>query len=139
VLSGFILQHSYRHRLGVEGGITPVQFVALRFFRLWPCHIAVILLLILANGSWILSYFLNTFSTRQIFSVIFLLQAWHPDIKVVFALNSPAWSISVEMFFYAMFPLLSRQALKSPLSPMYVGTAITIAWLTPIWLYTQST
>lgn len=135
VLSGFILQHSYRQRLGVERGITTAQFIALRFFRLWPCHVAVIGLLIAASGKSTLDFYLQTFSTEQIFAAIFLLQAWHPDLKVVFAINSPAWSISVEMFFYAMFPLLCRETFKSPLGPIYIGAAITIAWLTTIWLY----
>lgn len=135
VLSGFILQHSYRQRLGVERGITTAQFVALRFFRLWPCHVAVIGLLIAASGKSTLDYYLLTYSSEQLFAAIFLLQAWHPDLKVVFAINGPAWSISVEMFFYAMFPLLCRETFKSPLGPMCIGAAITIAWLTTIWLY----
>lgn len=144
VLSGFILQHSYCRRLGSDRrGITTGQFIVLRFFRLWPCHIAVILLIIISymivlKSNWILLHFLNTFSIRQIFSAVFLLQAWHPDIKVVFALNSPAWSISVEMFFYVMFPLLSRQAIKSPIRPMFYGAAITIFWLSAVWLYMPS-
>ncbi len=139
VLSGFILQHSYRHRLTTSGGgVSPVQFIVLRFFRLWPCHIAVILLLIIATKGYAFDYFIHNYSTSQILAATFLLQAWHPDIKVVFALNGPAWSISVELFFYAMFPLLCRKALKSPLSPLFVGATITIAWLTAIWLYMPS-
>lgn len=135
VLSGFILQHSYRQRIGFVGGITPIQFIALRFFRLWPCHIAVLVLLIVANGPGVLNYFLHTYSTGQIFSAVFLLQAWNPDLKVVFALNGPAWAISVEMFFYALFPLLCRQGLISPLRPALLGGGLTVAWLTAIWLY----
>jgi peptidoglycan/LPS O-acetylase OafA/YrhL len=91
--------------------------------------------MILATKGQVLDYFLSNFSTSQLFAATFLLQAWHPDIKVVWALNGPAWSISVEMFFYAMFPLLCGKALKSPLSPVYFGAAITGAWLTAIWLY----
>ncbi|TRZ66634.1 MAG: acyltransferase [Rhodocyclaceae bacterium] len=72
VLSGFILQHSYRQRLGLERRITTTQFIALRFFRLWPCHIAVIALLIAIGGKSILDYFLQTFSTGQLFAAIFL-------------------------------------------------------------------
>ena len=136
VLSGFILQHSYSHRLGVAaGGITPAQFIALRFFRLWPCHIAVLALLTAANHEWILDYFRQTYSIEQILAAIFLLQAWSTDVKAVFALNGPAWSISAEMFFYAMFPWLCREALKSAWRPIYIGAAITVAWLAVVWLY----
>jgi peptidoglycan/LPS O-acetylase OafA/YrhL len=138
VLSGFILQHSYRQRLGIDAGITSLQFIALRFFRLWPCHIAVIGLVVMAHGQWVLDYFLKTYTTGQLLASVFLLQAWSPDSKVVFSLNSPAWSISVEMFFYAMFPYLCRQAIVSPLRPIYIGAATTFAWLTAIWLYMPS-
>jgi peptidoglycan/LPS O-acetylase OafA/YrhL len=34
-----------------------------------------------------------------------LLQAWVPKIKVYYSLNAPAWSVSCELFFYAMFPI----------------------------------
>jgi len=136
VLSGFILQHSYAHRLGmVGGGITPAQFIALRFFRLWPCHIAVLALLIAANSDWILGYFRQTYTLEQILAAVFLLQAWSTDAKTVFALNGPAWSISAEMFFYVMFPWLCREALKSALRPIYIGAAIAAAWLAVIWSY----
>lgn len=136
VLSGFILQHSYRRRLGFDGVVTPMQFVALRFIRLWPCHIAVITLLVIVNGSnEVLNFFQSTLSTGQILAAIFLLQAWHPDSHVVFALNGPAWSISVEMFFYLIFPFLCQQAIKSPLRPICFAAGITGAWLAAIWLY----
>lgn len=136
VLSGFILQHSYAHRLGpAAGAITPAQFVAMRFFRLWPCHIAVLALLTAANGGWIVDHFRQTYSIEQMLAATFLLQAWSPDAKTVFALNGPAWSISVEMFFYAMFPWLCREALKSPLRPIHICAGITAAWLAVVWLF----
>lgn len=135
VLSGFILQHSYRSRIEPAGPISALQFTALRFFRLWPCHIAVITLIVVANGSAALNHILSVLSAGQFAAVLLLMQAWSPDIGVVFGINGPAWSISVELFFYAMFPLLCRQAHVSTLRPIWIGAAITGAWLVAVWLY----
>lgn len=132
VLSGFILQHAYRERLG---GMTDFKFMALRFWRLWPCHIAVILLIILSGGWDVVKYFAATYTPAQIVSATFLFQAWSPDTKGLGALNGPAWSLSAEMFFYAMFPFLSRQAIVSPWRPVVIGTLMTFAWLCGLWLY----
>jgi len=35
-----------------------------------------------------------------------LLQSWIPSLASAFSWNSVSWSISTEMFFYAMFPLM---------------------------------
>jgi peptidoglycan/LPS O-acetylase OafA/YrhL len=135
VLSGFILQYSYRKRLGSAGGMNYSQFVALRFLRLWPTHIAVIALIVVANGQWVLSYYWNNYTVGQLFASVFLLQAWSASGNVVFSLNSAAWSISVEMFLYAMFPLLCKQALISPFRALSIAAAVSFGWLTAIWLY----
>jgi peptidoglycan/LPS O-acetylase OafA/YrhL len=135
VLSGFILQHSYRSRIEPAGTISSLQFTLLRFFRLWPCHIAVIALIIVANGTSALGHILSVLTAGQFAAVLLLLQAWSPNLGVVFGINGPAWSISVELFFYAMFPLLCRQARGAPLRPLCIGAAITAAWLAAVWLY----
>lgn len=36
-----------------------------------------------------------------------LLQAWYPPVS--FSWNGPAWSLSVELFFYVLFPVLLRK------------------------------
>ncbi|KZB86280.1 acyltransferase family protein [Amycolatopsis regifaucium] len=46
----------------------------------------------------------------------FLVQNWIPDVTVFAGFNSPAWSISAEVFFYALFPLLVVGVKKIPVS-----------------------
>jgi peptidoglycan/LPS O-acetylase OafA/YrhL len=41
-----------------------------------------------------------------------LLQAWYPPVS--FSWNGPAWSLSVELFFYLLFPLLLRRITALP-------------------------
>ena len=38
---------------------------------------------------------------------VVLVQSWIPVRAIYFGANGPAWSISVEAFFYALFPLLA--------------------------------
>jgi peptidoglycan/LPS O-acetylase OafA/YrhL len=38
---------------------------------------------------------------------VLALQAWSPDLSVAFGLNGPGWSIGVEFFLYACFPLVA--------------------------------
>ncbi|WP_406294344.1 acyltransferase [Embleya sp. NBC_00888] len=45
---------------------------------------------------------------------LFLLQSWIPDPDFFFSFNAPAWSISCEAFFYALFPALLTAASRIP-------------------------
>jgi len=122
VLSGFVLQHAYRSRFHQIGYW---RFLALRFFRLWPVHIVVVAIVYSRGPRW--------FDTDDVISSVFLLQAWRSDLAGVWAINGPAWSISAEVFFYAMFPLLTGVAAKRPMGVLllsFVATALYFGLLT---------
>lgn len=127
VLSGFILQHSHRNQVWSAGAAA--RFVALRFSRLWPCHLGVLFLIVLFGGPPVVEFFDVNYSLAEILSVIFLVQAWTPNLKSAFALNGPAWSISVEMFFYLCFPVLSMIAIKRPRVVFGIGAAVSFVWI----------
>lgn len=100
VLSGFILVYVYKNRLS-RASIPKFYFT--RFVRVWPLH-AVCLLLI---ASLMTRYFPPTeLSWLRGLSHWSLLQTWYPAKNWIFCYNGVAWSISVEAFFYVMFPLL---------------------------------
>src|SRR5882672_10730014 len=108
VLSGFILVYTYADRpLNVR------SFWQARFARIYPAYL--FSLLLTAPGFFYVSIalknmdipFFSYFKTHLLqcsLVVPVLLQAWVPGAAL--AWNPPAWSLSVEAFFYLMFPLL---------------------------------
>lgn len=105
VLSGFILMHVYgnphRH-------ISYRRFIVNRLARLWPLHALTLLSVIMFmradsqafDGPGILA------KGYSFVANFFLLQSWVPTLSYAFSWNAVSWSISTELFFYAMFPLL---------------------------------
>ncbi|MFA9950473.1 acyltransferase family protein [Dentiradicibacter hellwigii] len=104
VLSGFILAYNYP--------FLPAKSDVLRFFkariaRIWPSHIAAIVLLFLLTGALNVGGLPNI--SMVLFTAIanfFLFQSAIPIKDVFLAFNGVAWSISTEFFFYLFFPLL---------------------------------
>lgn len=105
VLSGFVLAYSYF----VPGEKTirngNLQFWKNRFARIYPAYLAGLLL---ALPIFALHVRQGVFTMRQTSAAValapLLLQSW-ASFDVAQAINLPAWSLSVEMFFYAVFPL----------------------------------
>ncbi len=105
VLSGYILHLNYRNSLK---RIPAFHFIFLRFMRLWPAHLFAMLMVLILFSPWVITWFENNLTWSQILQVVFLVQAFNPDSRVGYAINVVSWSISAELFFYVLFPLLSR-------------------------------
>ncbi len=120
VLSGFVLMAAYRDRT-VRWG----QFMQRRLARIYPLYLLALVLLVVVNvvpaeeiKSWLNHINLVTTkilikSTAQhlrqlpflnLLLTTTMMQAW--NVTTVQAYNGPAWSLSVELFFYAAFPVL---------------------------------
>jgi len=103
VLSGFILHYSYPV-LGSRGDAW--RFLLSRFARVWPAHIAaIVLFLIVGADLWLPSGSKFPWITVANLS---MLHAWVPQARCYFSLNAPSWSISTEWLFYLAFPFLVR-------------------------------
>lgn len=101
-LSGFILVYVYSGLLEQGGLNTQVrEFWKARFARISPAYFLALALLLpsLTFKGWDFNGWLG------LGLVPGFLQAWWPPTAGFW--NSPAWSISVEMVFYALFPLLA--------------------------------
>jgi len=103
ILSGFILSYSYKLRI-LSKEVNKKSFIIARIARIYPLHLFT---LALAIPLAIPELFRNFFIWGgKFFFNAFLLQSFIPIQSVFFSFNAPAWSISDEMFFYLLFPLL---------------------------------
>ena len=120
VLSGFILAYVY----GQFERATIRQFYWARFARLWPVHA-----LTFTAAAAILYAGLITRPDGAAIAVVnvALLQTWVPLAGIPFSYNGVSWSISAEMAFYAVFPLL---VFSRRFGVLYAGLAIaTLVYL----------
>ena len=134
VLSGFILTHTYG--LVMEGGVTRravTRYAVARFARIYPVHLCAMLLtlaVLMSIGGDHWSAADARLRVAEVVSQVLLVQAWFPSQDVHFGVNGPAWSISVECFFYALFPLLLLGALRTfrSVSWRFVLCAAAAGW-----------
>ena len=102
VLSGFILAYRYpelpdRRAIG--------RFYWARFARIWPVHFFCLMLSLVTvpTAFWASA---DGIAWSILPLQILLLNAWVPIERFVFGFNPPAWTISVECFFYVVYPAL---------------------------------
>jgi peptidoglycan/LPS O-acetylase OafA/YrhL len=122
VLSGFIL--TYNHvKPDTTMRVSRSKFWLARFARIYPVYLLGFLLFAPFAVVKALGGHVSLFLSIAVFSEVaaaslLLLQAWTP--YAVFW-NAPSWSLSVEAFFYALFPLLAPRAFRQ-------------AWIKNFWL-----
>ena len=117
LLSGFILTYRYhdtfRARLRLDALRT---FYAARFARVYPLHLAtmpiVIAVLISLGTDALWSGVDPQTRMRAVVAQALLVQSWSASLPIEFGVNGPAWSISVEAFFYLLFPFLAYGLLR---------------------------
>jgi len=101
VLSGFILQLTYRGRIATSAQVR--KFGIARFARLYPVYLLAVLAML-------------PFATVKGWADVpqfLLLHWWIPNGALGWNdWNMPTWTLSVEFFFYLCFPFMSRLAEK---------------------------
>lgn len=132
VLSGFVLAHNYFDRFRASFSLKLLwSFVVARVARIYPLYL---LILVWVSLPGILK---GKADMTMWLGHALALQAWDPDVNVAYAFNAPGWSISVEFFLYACFPLLvfllapitrKRRATLLALLVVVVGMAVLTRW-----------
>lgn len=126
LLSGFILAYTYEDH--VENGSQRASFWEARFARIYPVYFLSLLMAL---------PFQNGLTGGSASSVIFMVQAWnpfHPEWTGVW--NYPAWSLSVEAFFYVFFPFIQKQISRK--SDTTLSAIILVTSLLCIFLHTPT-
>ena len=100
VLSGFILVYVY----GELEGVSARTFLRARIARIWPAHVAALLLLLLLVPA--ARPALDDASLGRLLTNVALLQSWTPTGEQWSSFNGVSWSVSAELGFYLCFPLL---------------------------------
>lgn len=127
ILSGFILTYSYA---GDDGGLNTSKrnFWAARFARIYPAYLLGFLIAAPAAIQDILQKGGDSpWSDIGFFAAaaLALVQSWSSLTVLVW--NGPAWSLSVEAFFYLLFPFVAPALLQ--LTSRGLAVAALVFWI----------
>lgn len=123
VLSGFVLCVTYSERLYRPSLRGIKNFGVARFARIYPLYILVLVYLLLRQ------HVLGGSNASYWWEHVLMIQAWDTNLVHAYGFNGPAWSVSVEFFLYASFPLLilPLSRLRTPRAVVVTGATIAAA------------
>jgi peptidoglycan/LPS O-acetylase OafA/YrhL len=116
VLSGFILTYAYP---ALPTAAQIGRFWLARIARLWPVHVVTLVAIVIVFPSQRFS------EPRPLLANIFMLHGWIPLETYFFGGNAVSWSISTELGFYVLFPLLIW-SLRSNWLLTLLGAAVSV-------------
>lgn len=96
ILSGFVMVIAYGKNLNIDF----LSFQKNRFARIYPVYLLGLILVLF----YILFFLKQEVGFEEIMLHVSALQAWIPETAL--SLNFPGWSVSVEFFFYLLFPFI---------------------------------
>ncbi|MFB7251791.1 acyltransferase family protein [Microbacterium sp. NPDC056234] len=105
ILSGFVLTWSWRPSVGIG------TFYWRRLARIYPLHLVTLLLAIPVFYSFDpdpAQTWVKPFDLGVLMLSLLLLQGWSRDPVILFSGNPAAWTLTAEMFFYALHPFITR-------------------------------
>jgi peptidoglycan/LPS O-acetylase OafA/YrhL len=132
ILSGFVISYSYPSKS--TGAQSYFRFMIRRVARIYPLHVLTLFIFVAITLLGVVDS-TSTGNLSDFFYNLFLVQAWGVTDHLSF--NTPAWSISAELFCYILFPVL--MLIATSVSPLWLAVIVAIsygvlahAWL-PIW------
>jgi peptidoglycan/LPS O-acetylase OafA/YrhL len=122
ILSGFVMIIAYFKPSGEK--IDVKKYFFYRFSRIYPIFI------LAAIGS-VGCFFISSKNVKfvDLFLNLFNIHAWFPAHSLI--INPPSWSLTVEFFFYAIFPFLFNKIYKNSRWQKLIFVILLI------WLFTQ--
>jgi peptidoglycan/LPS O-acetylase OafA/YrhL len=131
ILSGFVICSSYSTK--IVSGATALQFIWLRFFRVYPLHLAVLVAFVVLELAKLWSQnaglifpgqepFTKNNSVQALVANVFLLQGFGIFDRLTW--NGPSWSISCEFAAYLAFAFAALTGLLRRQSVFTVGVLL---------------
>jgi peptidoglycan/LPS O-acetylase OafA/YrhL len=99
VLSGFVLAVNYFREMTSLHLVPAYNYFIARIARVYPLYVLLLFYFVVsmhAHGESVSGWWRN----------LLVIQTWSPDIAHAYSFDAPSWSVSVEFFLYACFPLL---------------------------------
>jgi peptidoglycan/LPS O-acetylase OafA/YrhL len=121
VLSGFVIAHSYAHRVASLPEIG--TFLQRRVARIYPLYVLTLTIYVAAIVGGISSHPEN-YHVPWIVSQFAMVSAWSPNAPM--PLNYPSWSISVEWAMYLLFPAMALIQTRYGRVPLAVIAACSV-------------
>ncbi len=120
LLSGFVLAYNYAERART-GTLDARRFWEARFTRLYPIYLLSLILSWRTIPGEYMHHSHAMFWTGMVLSPL-LLQGWIPEIATF--LNTPAWTMSAESFYYVLFPWLAKGKKAERIAPHLAKMAV---------------
>ena len=136
LLSGFVLAYNHTPKART-GQLSKVRFWKSRFTRIYPIYLLSLLLSWQMLGPEYKQHTHAMFWAGVILSPL-LLQGWIPSIATF--LNTPAWTMSCEAFYYFLFPWMAKWKKPERMAPLVAKLAgLWVIGLIPgsLYLYFQ--
>lgn len=99
-LSGFVLAYGYLDRLAQPTGPALRNYYVARVARIWPLHLLALgIALAFPTIPW-------NGNAGPLVANALLVHSWMPSLEYIQSFNSVSWTLSLEAFFYLVFPLI---------------------------------
>ena len=122
ILSGFVMMIAYFK--GNETHINPLQYYKNRIARIYPVYFLALMLFL-----FYILFFGEKINYPSVALNLLGIQSWIPPYPL--ALNPPGWSLSVEFFFYLIFPFLVNKIYRN--RTLFFNTMLIVS----IWILSQ--
>lgn len=123
ILSGFVMSAGYGEKV-IQPDFEKKSYFIKRLIRLYPLHLLCLLGFILIN---VLHYGISDYI--KLLPNVFLIQSWIPISSIYFSGNSVSWCLSDMLFFYGMFPLLTKSLNFGGKKNIYIIIALLLFYL----------